>query len=74
MKYIMFKTGDMDTPVIFPNHIQHKDMAANLKMKPISAGFFTEFAGEVVCYGDSMTLDIASRPQDTDIIKRLLRD
>lgn len=81
MKYIMFrhKFGEgvvQDIPVIFPNQLIHKFMAKrlvhalsfdhNIRAEVVSAGSIN---AEGVCYGESETLGVKSRPQDTEIIR-----
>jgi len=67
MKYIIFKGYICEEPVIFSKLQSHKDMAEKLSSlgKPVSAGFIDE---AMYAYGKSTSLDIESRPQDTEII------
>lgn len=70
MKYII---DELNMFVIFPNHINHDDMA-RLHCKPIGcsivgAGFIEIFDGIVSCYGESVSLRIKSRGHiDSEII------
>lgn len=82
MKYVMLagvsQSGiDLELPFIFPFYIVHADMRRLLERhrdlkdkKIVSAGFIrlTE-TGELEAYGESDSLGIESRPQDTLIIK-----
>ena len=87
-KYILFPASaplDVETPVLFPPWLQHKDVAAGLSQRlgglpaPVSAGF-VKFdhpgyrGGQVIaiCYGSSDSLNLASRPQDAEFIEALL--
>lgn len=64
-------------PVIFPDILVHKEVAERVgscKMlrgvaKPVSAGF-VQFGngGKVQAFGESESLGLASRPQDSEII------
>ncbi len=60
----------METPIIFPSFIAHSDIARNLH-KVISAGFvqFTPEGGSCVeAFGESVSLNIKSRPKDARLI------
>ena len=76
LKYIVFQHRGMLTPVIFSRFVSH-DIIANcqgLFFGVISAGFCNIRYGkgiEVYVFGRSITLNIDSRPEDTEIIKRL---
>lgn len=84
MKYIVFadKRGE-EYIVVFPQSLSHFDIANNLStyrvttdivndkwhrdnFKPISAGFIDSSG----CYGRSETLDLNSRPKDTELWER----
>lgn len=87
-KYIIFECNDKDgkvvhvLPVLFPSQFVHADIAESIEHtriftdwtqsrwmwpKPVSAGFF-----EGTCHGRSESLDLDSRPGDTDIIRMRL--
>lgn len=68
MKYIMFKINGGELPVIFPPEIIHKQMARNIGAEVISAGHITSDLG---CYGESETLGIKSRIEDTKRVQEL---
>ena len=70
MKYIRDKFYG---PIIFPNSLQHKDVAKALNLTPVSAGFVMQRFGEVKCYGDSFTLNIKSKEEDTELLKEFLK-
>lgn len=61
----------METPIIFPSFIAHSDIARNLH-KVISAGFVQFTAGDdavdVQAFGESVSLNIKSRPRDSRLI------
>lgn len=82
MKYIIFEVtiGEelkKEEPVIFPNMFVHEDVAKrichmlemehNFTSVPVSAGEFNPISCE--CSGKSETLNLKSRPQDSDIVK-----
>jgi hypothetical protein len=77
-KYIMVQVDDRQFPILFPSELVHADVwkrTAKLfydmsKMKDpevVSAGFVEGFIVAVAC-GESETLGIKSRPQDTQVI------
>jgi hypothetical protein len=65
-----------DIPVIFPNQLVHKSMAkwlihalrreSDIDAEVVSAGFMN---AEGTCHGESETLGVKSRPEDTNIIR-----
>jgi hypothetical protein len=77
-KYICIEyPGIGEAIIIFPEFLTHKDMARNnaaCGCNIISAGFVQENAtGGLVCYGDSVSLEIKSRPEiDTALVNRML--
>ena len=63
--------------VIFPFEIQHAAMLACLAQKhdrvtPISAGFVQGDAEKLWAGGESLTLELSSRPQDVERIRAFL--
>jgi hypothetical protein len=74
-KYIVFNCDGIETPVVFPEHVIHKEVALKTEFencKPISAALFDWNRGEVVLEGESRSLGLRSRPQDAELIKKLL--
>ena len=77
MKYLILDDG-YETPILFPEYKKHDDMSRKLG-KAISAGFVSfgpRPEGEVgaTCYGESVSLKIKSRPEDSGLISRLLKE
>lgn len=87
MKYIMFvNEAGFTTPLIFPNHIPHKNMTGDVPLiighfsnqygnpkigKPVSAGFVRITPeGEVECYGRSESLGLSAQPYDHEPISK----
>ena len=82
-KYVIINYDGFEVPIIFSSLIQH-DCFRNLQ--PISAGFVTltgadkpdenacicANALDVYAYGESVSLKLKSREQDTAIIKKEL--
>ncbi len=74
-KYIAVAQRETSIPIIimFPGQITHFEMAKAMEglrlPHVISAGCVDEF---LQCYGESYTLRIKSRPEDTDILHRQL--
>lgn len=73
MKYIVVDDGLSDSIYIFPNHVQHYYMLANLGGELISAGFVVFTATGLECYGKSVSLKVEARPEiDTKLLKSLI--
>lgn len=69
MKYIIFKDSVRKVPIIFPDFINHIDIAMlHEDMKALSAGFVTLFP-EVKCYGFSEGLQLGPGIYDSHIIR-----
>lgn len=79
MKYIIYKNGrDLEDAVVWTQeNIAHIDVADSLNscpfirnnLKELTAAGFVCFDGKnFICYGNSSTLGLNSRPQDNDII------
>lgn len=73
MKYIVFTDEGLglETPIIFPIWLNHRDVAVRLGLtveKIVSAGFFNGNK----CYGNSHSLDIPSREQDSLLITDIM--
>jgi hypothetical protein len=85
MKYIVMdvkKPGGfhLEVPFVFPDMVVHHMMAQVCKalceatwpeteVKPVSAGFVSSTAFEDECYGESETLGLKSRPEDSRLIQ-----
>lgn len=78
MKYVVIDNGRYDQIHIFCDAIPHNDMVNNIGCpieNVVSAGFVTYgLSGRLECYGESVGLDIKSRPdEDTKLLDRELR-
>jgi len=87
MKYIIFDIGDIgdiELPVVFPDLIQHSDVVAKSAWgkegTPVSAGFFEIHApaglqpdNMYIARGESISLNLKSRPEDSDILTKFFR-
>ena len=86
MKYICFQLASgVEEVILFPRTIHHDCFAQQqggiknqsygnwerVSRFPISAGFVDH---SLKCYGNSETLNLTSRPEDTLILKRQLSD
>ena len=70
LKYIIIKDR-FEVPIIFSALLNHKTVAGNLNV--ISAGFCTiESNNQVSCYGESVSLNIKSRKEDSSIIENTI--
>ena len=76
-KYILFDfpvTGNVI--ILFPPHLSHADMKnAFSNIEAESAGFvrLDEFGKELICYGKSDSLGLASKPGDAIYANYLLK-
>ncbi len=73
MKYIMI---DDIFPIVFHSSHVHKDVAFGIRSQPVtSAGFvILDAEGNYHCYGESISLNIKSKPEmDSKIINRFLK-
>jgi hypothetical protein len=72
LKYVRFKEIGF---VLWPktDDLIHRALARGVGYKPISAGF-VEIHGELglACYGKSESLDLGSRPDDTEELNKQL--
>jgi len=69
MKQKYVRLERYDEIIIFPTVIEHSDFK---NMKPISAGFCYIQDREVVCFGESYSLGISSRHDDSKKATRQL--
>ncbi len=72
MKYIIVDNGQWDAPVIFDEFTQHFTVAANTPGKVIAAGFIRWTPDGMECYGESISLGVKARPEDTKMINKML--
>jgi hypothetical protein len=78
MKYIVFKFLGCELPVVFDGTVFNHDNIKVVSDKygngvPISAGHVHIFSKEeVYVKGDSFSLNLKSRKEDAEIIKRML--
>lgn len=71
MKYILTNNNCF---AIFSETATHIDMAMGMWGKPISAGFCRRHANGIYCYGESISLNLKSRPEDSEIITKLIEE
>jgi hypothetical protein len=70
-KYIIVRDMGLELPIVF-NHILGHDYVAGQKIV-VSAGFCHRNPdGTYVVWGKSVRLNIASRPEDAEIIAKML--
>ena len=75
MKYVIFSMNGIEVPVIFTGLTAHSYMTEKLSdWKPVSAGFVSLTEDGLIAYGDSVTLGISSREEDTQIINRFFEE
>ena len=77
VKFIIISFQGREQVVAFPFEIQHAAMLDKIQrqhgdVKPISAGFFLGDVETLWAGGESLSLEINSRPQDVEIIRAFL--
>ncbi len=72
MKYIVMDNGQWDAPVIFDEAVQHFEMVGYLSGTLLSAGFVVFTPTGLECYGESISLGVKARPEDTELINRMI--
>lgn len=57
----------MEVLIMFPEYITHKDFFDDYDVhgEIVSAGFIVITDGEFICHGESVSLDVKSRPEDS---------
>jgi len=77
IKYIMI---DKDTPVLFPDHLQHRDVASRMcrDFTSITSAGFVSLNGRDECgntlleaYGKSVSLGVESDEKDSAVMNRV---
>jgi hypothetical protein len=75
MKYVIVDFRGLEVPILFPCFWNHDDIAAAIQFrgKPVSAGFVKrDDLGNLYVTGRSQSLNLASRPEDLDLIIKQL--
>jgi hypothetical protein len=76
-KYLVILWNQKEQVVAFPNRVQHAEVFNYAKQEAphielVSAGFFLAVGDALWAGGRSESLDVDSRPQDTDLLKSFL--
>ena len=83
IKYVVVKmhtggVGKKEVIVVFPEFVEHKQMAERLVISErhiLSGGFCympDALNPEPSCFGESVSLNKKSRPEDTELLKRMI--
>ena len=73
LKYVMLKLdGGELLPLLFPEFMQHADMARSVPATVVSAGHVHLEDGKIVASGASSSLEVSSRDEDSGIIQGYL--
>jgi len=77
-KYIVIQWQDREQVVTFPFEARHADVLAYIRQEcgaaqAISAGFYISQGDAFWSGGESDTLNLASRPQDRELIQAFLK-
>lgn len=72
MKYIIEEDNNgIQFPIIFPDYLSHGDIDELFEYcQPISAGFCEIQNNQIVCYGQSVTLNLKCLNNDEDLIRK----
>lgn len=62
-----------DTLIMFPEYIPHDDFYRDYDVhgEIVSAGFILLLNGEFICHGQSTSLDVKSRPEDSALANKM---
>ena len=72
MKYIIIESNLYGKyPVLFPDFLNHSDVAKKFSGKPVSAGM-CQLDDEIQTFGESITLQLKCDPEDCKLIERML--
>lgn len=72
-KYLIIERDGVQSPVLFPASMQHRDMVPSGAQRVISAGFYQIIdANLLLVGGQSMSLGLCARIEDEPLIKQLL--
>ena len=70
LKYVMLKLdGGEVLPLLFPDFMQHSQMAQSVPATVVSAGRVHLADGKIIVRGASSSLDVSSREEDSEIIQ-----
>ena len=67
-KYIVVKLERQEHIIPFSSGLIHKKMADRFRRPVISAGFIRFTDGGPICYGESTSLSIDSRPEEDSLL------
>jgi hypothetical protein len=70
IKYITFDTGLIEAIIIFPEYVMHRDI--DIQGEILGAGFIEVIDGQWNCYGESISLKVKSRPEDSKIANKYI--
>lgn len=72
-KFVIFGSSEGGVPVMFPMGVSHANVAGLLRSllgEPVSAGHVSWLDGIPTAFGDSQSLGLKSRPEDTELLMR----
>ena len=75
LKYVMLKLdGGELLPLLFPEFMQHSDIAQAVPATVVSAGHAYLEDGKIVASGASSSLEVTSRDEDSEIIQSYMNE
>lgn len=72
MKYIVVNQNGIRIPVLFGDALNHCDVAFQVQLQVLSAGFVQILDGQVRTYGKSVSLNLVPNLQDEELITATL--
>jgi hypothetical protein len=69
-KYVIVKTMGFEVPIVFNYFLDHSRVCQDMAV--VSAGFCNRSPDGFTCWGNSTTLKIGSRAQDSMVLNRML--
>jgi hypothetical protein len=72
VKYIIVVENGIEMPLVFSELMTHANVAHPYHDRVVSAGFCYSQDDQWTCYGDSFSLKIKSRPEDSTILTKFL--
>lgn len=73
MKFLIYEDTGLELPIVFCDVTTHSTMANMINKKIVSAGFCSVVDGNWVAYGDSISLGLKARKEDSNLIDKMMK-